>query len=93
MTPIDLAGRTRAIGAPRDWSPTADGECGVLPVRDGREGRYLTMTSAWQPSPDDLRCLNLGLPIMLTVYGSIHPVVAIAVGQPSDLPQAPGEQS
>lgn len=91
MTPIGLSGPTRPIGAPCDWDPARDGTCGVLIVRDGVEGIYRTMTSAWQPSAEDLRCLNLGLPLLLTVFGSVHPVVALRVGQPSDLPQTDGE--
>lgn len=85
MTPIDLTGRTRAIGAPRNWDSAVHGECGVLCVRDDHSGSHPNMTSAWLPSAEDLRCLNLGLPILLTIFGEVHPVVSVAVGQPSDV--------
>ncbi len=87
MNPVDLTGRTRAIGAPRTWDPAVDGECSVLPVRDGVEGAFSTMTSAWLSSDEDRRLIDLGLPLLLTIYGNVHPVVALGMGQPSDVPQ------
>lgn len=95
MNPIDISGRTRAIGAPLNWDQNLDGSCGVLCVRDGvdLQSGARTMTSAWKPTDEDMRLLAKGLPVLLTIFGVTHPVVALAVGQPSDAPDPREGQS
>lgn len=92
MNPVDITGRTRAIGAPRNWDQQLDGVCGVLCVRDGidLQSGARTMTSAWQPTNDDLRLLAEGLPVLLTIFGAVHPVVSLGLGQPSDQVEGQG---
>lgn len=87
MKPGDIARRTHAWGAPATWDPARDGICGVLPVRAGTDDRgvYATMTSAWFPDANDIALMQKGLPILLTIFGTLHPVVSVAIGQPSDL--------
>ncbi len=85
MTPVDIARRTRAIGAPANWDPTKDGTCGVLCVRDGVEGRYPVMTSAWLPDENEIRLMQQGVPLTLRIYGTVHPVVSLAMGEPDDI--------
>jgi hypothetical protein len=88
MEAVDISKRSRAIGAPKDWDQSLDGGCGVLPVRDGVDlmSGARTMTSAWKPDANDLMFLNKGLPILLTIFGVVHPVVSLGIGQPDDLP-------
>lgn len=52
-----------------------------LVIRDG----YLpsgipSMTSAWEPTPDELRRLNEGKPIYITILGVEHPPILVEVG-------------
>lgn len=88
MNPVDITERTRAIGAPLNWGQSLDGPCGILCVRDGvdLQSGARTMASLWKPSGEDLRLLNLGLPILLTIFGVEHPVVSMSMAQPSDIP-------
>lgn len=76
MDIIDIAGRTRVFGAPKDWNADRDGPCGGLPIRD--EGSL--MISEWRPSEIELEHLKLGAPIQLGVVGTVHPVVSLGVG-------------
>ena len=39
-----------------------------------------TMTSAWTPSPEELRRLNAGASVYLIILGCSHPPVQIEVG-------------
>lgn len=60
-------------------TPPAGSGAGALPVTlaeiDGRKA----LVSYWKPEPDDLKNLLKGHPIMLVVYDSRHPVVALGV--------------
>lgn len=86
MKPVDIRGRTRAMGAPLNWDYEKDGDCGVLPIRDGVDEHDLTiMTSAWMPCQEELNALANGLPILLTIHGRSHPVVSLGVGTKADL--------
>lgn len=37
------------------------------------------MSSAWYPTPEELKLLSEGQPIFLHIYGNSHPVVAMSV--------------
>lgn len=53
--------------------------CQDLHVRvDDYEGQRV-MSSAWIPTPDELKRLNEGQPIHLHVWGNGHPPVALSV--------------
>lgn len=77
-----IAGATRNLGAPRDWDKAKDGPCGGLPIRDEQTTAGPGMTSAWQPTPEELARLNAGASIHLTVLGRVHPPVSMSVGIP-----------
>lgn len=56
--------------------------CSDLRVRaDVYEDGTTTLTSAWMPTPDELKRLNEGLPIHLSIYGTGkgHPPVLLSV--------------
>jgi len=81
MKPTTIDGANMTLGAPKNWKP------GDLPVADLAiraeqmfEGVQM-MSSAWSPDPDELERIEEGAPIILTVIGSNHPVVAVSVGQ------------
>ena len=72
---------TRNLGAPAGWERETHGTCGGLPIRDElAAGDQPCMTSAWTPTPDELARLVAGASIHLTVLGTAHPPVALAVG-------------
>ena len=77
-----INGATRNLGAPRDWDKTKDGPCGGLPIRDEPTTAGHGMTSAWQPTPEELARLAAGASIHLTVLGTVHPPVSMSVGSP-----------
>jgi hypothetical protein len=65
-----IEGATHNPGAPKDWDPKKDGDCGGLPIRfDGRGCR-----SAWKPTPEELAVLIDGGYIELYVAGWQPPV-------------------
>jgi hypothetical protein len=75
-----ISGATRNLGAPKGWDKDRDGVCGGLPIRDEMNGSMPCMTSAWQPTPDELALLNAGASVHLRVVGMVHPPVMLSVG-------------
>lgn len=73
-----IKGATRELGKPRDWDDSK-GSCGSLPIRDEMQPYGNTMTSAWQPTPDELERLNKGASVLLYIVGEVHPPVAVEV--------------
>lgn len=84
MIPAMIGGATRRLGAPADWDKQRDGHCGGLAVRDERTTAGPGMTSAWQPTPEELARLNAGASVHLTVLGMVHPPVSMSVGLAPD---------
>lgn len=82
-----IQGATRVLNAPSAWDRERDGACGSLPVRDTLTTAGNVMTSAWFPTPQEVDAIAKGAPIYLTVFGILHPVVALGVGE------APSESS
>lgn len=78
-----IQGATRNFGAPVGWEKDKHGTCGGLPIRDEMHRPGLpSMVSAWFPTPDELARLRDGAPIYLTVVGTVHPPVALTIGNP-----------
>lgn len=77
-----IAGWNAAPGAPANWDPAKDGDCGALPIRywprtaklDGSGPRIQWCESAWEPTPKELDLLNAGGQIVLRVWGWQVPV-------------------
>jgi hypothetical protein len=81
MDIVEIAGATRHLGAPKDWDPARDGECGSLPIRDEPFAPGVNrMVSEWRPSPEEIELLAQGAPLQLHIIGTTHPVVALGVG-------------
>jgi hypothetical protein len=75
MNSLPLEDPSRRIGAPRNWDHSRDGLCHTLEIWD-RDGY---MISAWLPTATELDLLNKGHPILLSISGTVHPVVSLAV--------------
>lgn len=82
MTPQKIEGATRTLGAPKDWNAERDGECGSLDILDQSAGGVNMMHSVWKPTPEELAALSAGGEVRLTVFGEVHPPVAIGVLAP-----------
>jgi hypothetical protein len=73
-----IQGFTRVVGKKQGYPG--------LPVRDvviesnvaGPGTR--AMETAWLPMPNELAALNAGAPIVLRVYGTVHPPVLLYAG-------------
>lgn len=80
-----IVGATRALGAPADWDAQRDGPCSVLHIRDEKFASGLRqMVSAWYPTTEELAAMVDGAPVYLTIIGSAHPPVMLAVGKAED---------
>jgi hypothetical protein len=86
MTPASIARSTRALGAPPNWDHSK-ASCGVLPIRDevDQETNGKTMVSAWLPSKAELKAMQNGCPVILTLFTTVHPATSIGVGSKADL--------
>lgn len=77
MRPITTPGETRRIGE-------SQGYIG-LSLRDETINDSVTgsdtpvMVSTWRPSPDELKALNEGMPVVLRIVGRGHPPVMLGV--------------
>lgn len=69
-----IKGATHNPGAPRGWVP-GNGPCGTLPViyRKDAHGNW-ECVSAWKPAPEELKTLNEGGFVILSVIGWQVPV-------------------
>jgi hypothetical protein len=83
MTPGKIPGATVNLAKPKDWKDS-DGECGDLWVavdRAGPQGDQTTMRSAWHPNEEEKAAIAAGAPVVLWVWGTGHPPVAVTVGE------------
>lgn len=74
MQPATIKGATHNPGAPKGWTE-ANGSCGTLPIiyRKDAHGNPESV-SAWKPTADELRMLNEGGFVLLSVIGWQVPV-------------------
>lgn len=83
MKPVTLLNETRKPGAPVDWDDSL-GPCDALSINDSAwgdpEATHNIMTSAWQPSKEELEILNSGGHVFLGIHGVTHPVVHLYAG-------------
>ena len=75
-----IRGWNAAPGAPVNWDPARDGDCGALPIRVfppkalAGDARLQYCESAWEPTPRELEWLNQGGQLVLRVCGWQVPV-------------------
>lgn len=82
MKPDKMEDATRTLGAPADWDPARDGQCGVLEIRDQKIDRINRMYSAWVLSDAERAAIAAGGRVILTVLGDVHPPVSLIVEAP-----------
>lgn len=82
MIPAPHPGVTRRFGAPADWSPKLNGECGVLEVAELVDGHLPWMESLWRPDAEEIAALKDGGVVTLRIQGQVHPVVSVGVRLP-----------
>lgn len=68
-----IEGATRVLGQ-------SQGFLG-LPIRDEVVGDAPCMVSAWEPTPEEIKRLNAGEKVYLSVMGSSHPPVMLGIGK------------
>lgn len=84
MKNIKTPGETRDIGRPANWNETDLGRCGSLSVCDMKSHNGLNMmVSTWVIEEPDAALIAKGAPIHLAVYGHVHPVISMYVGDPA----------
>jgi hypothetical protein len=94
MNPLKIKGANRNPGAPANWDPKRDGNCGTLPVRCTQDeaGRVQKCESAWKPDAHELEMLNAGGHVVLRVIGWQVPVALYvepaSEAEPIDPPKA-----
>lgn len=71
---------TRVLGAPAGWQSEKQGVCDSLAVRDEPTTAGPSMVSAWFPTPEEIKRIELGAPIYLRIFSSVHPPVSMEVG-------------
>lgn len=86
-----IVGANNVLGPPKGWDPSRNGPCGHLHVRVSAAGGALRCESAWEPTPEELRILNAGGHVILSVVGG-QPPVALYVEPPGDV-SAPEPES
>ena len=77
--PIRIMNATRTLGAPPGWDEERNGPCVGLPIRDEEWNGTPVMTSAWEPTAEEIQALQGGAKIELTVIGTGHPPVSLSV--------------
>ena len=76
-----IQGTTRVLGKDQGYL--------ALPVRDEildcpPVGRVPTMTTSWEPTPDELQKIAEGAPVYVRIFGINHPPIMVYVGDPPD---------
>ena len=82
-----IAGATAYLGAPANWTPDADGDCGHLAIRehgDARSGKGW-VESAWEVTPDDVERLREGRSLIVRIHGWQPPIALYIDPQKPDL--------
>jgi len=76
-----IRGATRVLGKPANWEETnPDTQCGALAIVDVPvEQGGPQMVSAWFPTPEEMKLLQAGQPVYLSIWGTSHPPVSIWV--------------
>jgi hypothetical protein len=77
-----IKGATRVCGKSQGYKglPILD-----IAVKDEVSGMMVnSMTSAWEPTPDELKRLNAGASVHVSIYGNSPPPMIVTVGSSPD---------
>lgn len=80
MLSIRIAGTTRVLGKSQGYIGLAVRDEIVHDTAVG--GDVHAMTTAWEPTPDELARLNAGAPVYIQLLGTAHPPILVTVGDP-----------
>ena len=83
MEILDTKHTNANLGAPLDWDEDKNGKCLTLPCH--RDNVSNTFNSFWKPSKEDLKTLNEGGCLMLSVVSSSHPPVGVFAVDKKDI--------
>ncbi len=86
MKPVIFKGFDLALNAPKGWKPSRDGSCSALPVRITSDGTHPMIQSYWKPDDEELKALNDGFSVCLSVVGTSHPPVMLFVQKVEEEP-------
>jgi len=68
-----IEGTTRRLGKAQGYNG--------LPVKDHVIDGLRAMTTSWQPTPAEIKAIADGAPIHVTLLGSSHPPILLALGE------------
>lgn len=71
MNAVNFTAANVTLTAPKGWDAEKDGICYDLPVFRTDGGEYLTL---WRPSEEELKALNEGKPVMVSLVGGVPPM-------------------
>lgn len=71
----------RVLGAPRGWNQSGSLECGALAITDSMIGDQPCIISYFKPDERELKLLNEGAFVMLTIVGRGMPPVCLDVSK------------
>jgi hypothetical protein len=78
MTPFPITPCTRKMTSPQGM----EDECGTLQINDQHDPIWGNMMrSAWMPNDEERAAIASGAPVILSIVGTGHPVVAVYVGE------------
>lgn len=75
-----IKGATNHLGAPCNWTEN-DPEVNGLYVRVEMDQGHRVFSSAWEPTPDELKILNAGGSIVVKCLGGQPPIYLTAENQ------------
>jgi hypothetical protein len=83
VIPARITGATRAMGKDQPGYTTLWIRDEVIVSLDasGEVAHVPSMTSLWEPTPDEIAKIAAGAPIKLMIIGTSHPPVWLAVGE------------
>jgi len=67
-----IEGATRRIGKSQGY---------IMPFKDHTIEGIPAMTTSWQPTPAEIEAIVAGAPIHVTLLGSAHPPIMLAMGR------------
>lgn len=78
MNPFPILPCTRRMTSPQGM----EDECGTLEISDVHDAVWGNMMrSAWMPTDEEREAIAAGAPVILSIVGKVHPVVAVYVGE------------
>lgn len=87
MDYINFKGANSMFGAPADWKPAVNGECGSLPVQIYYDGATVPhMKSCWKPTLAELDALRNGAAVCITIHAFEHPPIGMLVQHVEEQP-------